>query len=439
MTASDWLLLLRVRHRTSATAKGADVIEPMDRPFPSRANRLPSTPWETADEKPRGLDALEGNVVMRFDPSRRRLCRWAGAAALVPWLASCHDDGSGNPREADYTKAVESLFATYHPPGVLAGVRVAGEVPWMQAFGLADVAHATPMSLDGAFPIRSVTKSFTVTLFLQLVDSGQLALDDKVEKYVAGVPNGNLIGLADLAGNQSGLADYSRQPGFFDVFSKDTLHVWTPQELLAFSFAVEPAFLPGEQYEYSNTNTVLLGVVIETVTRQSLSDVLTARILRPLGLGGTSYPSSAVLPPPAPIGYEVDLATGALDEQPPISPTSLAGSGAMTSTLADLLVWGDALGRGSLLSAARQDVRKSRARNVTGGPEYDRYGLGIGQIGNWWGHTGSGIGFQIATMNLASRNATVSVMVNATPSGSRPDLNLAQELFEKLAAVIEAA
>jgi D-alanyl-D-alanine carboxypeptidase len=175
------------------------------------------------------------------------------------------------------------------------------------------------------------------------------------------------------------------------------------------------------------------------VTGQSLADVLAARIFRPLGLSGTSYPSSADLPPPTPTPYAVDIATGEVDEQPLISPTSLAGSGAIASTLADLLVWGDALGRGSLLAPALQAQRKTRARDVTNGPEYDRYGLGIGQIGNWWGHTGSGIGFQVATMNLASRSATISVMVNATPEGSRRDLNLAQELFEKLAAVVEAA
>ena len=386
---------------------------------------------------------------MRFDLSRRHLGRWAGAAALSPWLASC-GGGSGDSgvfvlpaaadsREAGYVQAVESIFATYHPPGLLAGVHVAGDAPWTRAFGQADVASAKPMALNSTFPIRSVTKSFTVTLILQLVQSGQVSLDDKIERYIAGVPNGSLISLADLAGNQSGLADYSMQPGFFEIFADDTLHVWTPQQLVAFSFAVQPPFLPGEQYQYSNTNTVLLGMVVEAVTGQSLADVLAARIFRPLGLSGTSYPSSADLPPPTPTPYAVDIVTGEVDEQPLISPTSLAGSGAIASTLADLLVWGDALGRGSLLAPALQAQRKTRARDVTNGPEYDRYGLGIGQIGNWWGHTGSGIGFQVATMNLASRSATISVMVNATPEGSRRDLNLAQELFEKLAAVVEAA
>ena len=387
---------------------------------------------------------------MHPDPSRRCLGRWAGAAALAPWLASCGGGGSNgsaaiiapalaSSRQAAYVQAVNDIVATYRPPGVLAAVRTAGQAPWMQAFGLSDVASATPMALNSTFPIRSVTKSFTVTLILQMSQSGRLSLDDKIERYIAGVPNGNLISLADLAGMQSGLVDYSAQPGFQSVFLEDTLHVWTPQQLVAFSFAVPPTFLPGAQYQYSNTNTVLLGMVVEAVSGLPLADVLAAQILKPLALTGTTYPSSAVLPPPTPTGYGVDVTTGVAEAQPPISPSSLAGSGAMASTLVDLLAWGDALGSGTVLTASLQAQRKAQSRPVTNGPEYDNYGLGIGQIGNWWGHTGSGVGFQVATLNLAALDATVSVMVNATPDKSpRHDLNIAQELFERLAAAVEA-
>ncbi len=195
--------------------------------------------------------------------------RLAGATALAPWLAAC-GGGGGRLARSGVRPGRRELHDGLSPARRLVGVRVGGEAPWMRAFGQADVARATPMTLDNTFPVRSVTKSFTVTLFLQLVQAGRLALDDKIERYVAGVPNGNLISLADLAGNQSGLADYSAQPAFFEPFVQDTLHVWTPQELLAFSFAVPPAFLPGEQYQYSNTNTVLLGLVIEEVTGQAL-------------------------------------------------------------------------------------------------------------------------------------------------------------------------
>ncbi|MBH1965291.1 MAG: beta-lactamase family protein [Comamonadaceae bacterium] len=375
---------------------------------------------------------------MHFDPSRRHFGCLAGAAALTPWLAACGGSSDQEAREEEYVKAVESMFRDYHPPGILAGVHLAGEEPWMAAFGLADVDAGTPLALNSSFPIRSITKSFTVTLLLRLVQSGQLALDHKIGRYFSGVPNGDLINLGDLAGNQSGLADYSVQPGFGQALLENTLRVWTPQELLAFSFAVEPAFLPGAQYQYSNTNTVLLGLLIEQVTGQSLPEVLAAQIFRPLGLRGTIYPFSAVLPAPTPTSYSVNVLTGDVDDQPLISPTSLAGSGAMASTLADLLIWGEALGEGLLLNSSTQALRKSMSRDVTNGPEYDRYGLGIGQIGNWWGHTGTGVGFQVATMNHATRRATISVMLNSTPDpdSARQHFNMAQELFERLAAVV---
>jgi len=384
---------------------------------------------------------------MLIDPSRRRFTQWACASGLLPWLASCgggSDESypfaaAGASFNPDYGRAVVALMSTYQLPGVLAGVRVAGRPEWTQAFGRANLSMLTPLSLASTFPVRSVTKSFTVTTALQLVRDGLLGVNDTIDRYVAGVPNGNLITLADLAGNQSGLVDYSAQKAFLDVFIADTLHVFTPKELVAFSLAVPPTFAPGAQYQYSNTNTVLLGLVIEAVTGQPLGEVMTARIFRPLALNGTSYPTPAALPPPAPTPYAVNVNTGESEVLPLISPTALAGSGAITATLPNLLAWGDELGRGSLIGDTLQALRKARSRPATNGPEYDRYGLGIGRIGNWWGHTGSGLGFQIATMNLAARGATISVMVNATPEGGdRRDLNFAQEVFEALAVVVEA-
>ena len=131
--------------------------------------------------------------------------------------------------------------------------------------------------------------------------------------------------------------------------------------------------------------------------------------------------------------------TGVASEQPQISPTSLAGSGAITSTLADLLDWGDELGSGSLIGSTLAELRRSQSRPVTNGPEYANYGLGLGEIGGWWGHTGSGVGYQLACMNDPVSGTTIAVMVNATPEGGRRDLNFAQEVFEALAGVVAAS
>jgi D-alanyl-D-alanine carboxypeptidase len=263
-----------------------------------------------------------------------------------------------------------------------------------------------------------------------------LALEHPIDRYVAGVPNGTRITLAHLAGMQSGLVDYSKQQGFIDLFVANPQRVWTEQELVAFSLVKPPSFLPGAQYEYSNTNTVLLGMVVELVTGQALAEAMAARIFTPLALANTVYPDVATLPDPHPTPYSVNVSSGVVDEQPLISPTSLAGSGAITSSLNDLLAWGDELGTGSLIGTTLQDLRKSTSRLATNGPEYTRYGLGIGQIGTWWGHTGSGVGFQVAAMNDDVSGATIAVMVNATPEGGRTDLNFAQLVFEELAAVV---
>src|SRR5437762_13806019 len=134
-------------------------------------------------------------------------------------LASCRidDAGSNNDRFlAQYREAVLEVMSRYHIPGAVAGVWVPGQAPWKVAQGVADIQTRRPIGLDDYFPIRSVTKSFTVTVLLQLVRGGTASLDDTIDKYVPGIPNGNRITLAQLAGMQSGVKDYSQVPAFLE-------------------------------------------------------------------------------------------------------------------------------------------------------------------------------------------------------------------------------
>lgn len=374
---------------------------------------------------------------MSLELTRRRFTRGVIALGTLPWLVSCNSDDVPA-TELAYADAVRQAASTHTLPGVLAAVRRPGQRDWWGAFGKANLDSGAGLAPGSTFPIRSVTKSFTVTLLLQLVRDGLLTLADTIDRYVPGVPDGDLITLADLAGMQSGLKDYSATDAFIERFAADLQRVWTERELVDFGLAESPLFLPGAEYQYSNTNTVLLGMVIETVTGQALAGQLGMRIFEPLGLAGTAYPSQPTLRAPFPTPYAVDVSTGAASELPQISPTALAGSGAMTSTLADLLAWGDELGSGSLIGSTLAELRRSRSRPVTNGPEYANYGLGLGEIGGWWGHTGSGLGYQLACMNDPVSGTTIAVMVNATPEGGRRDLNFAQEVFEALAEVVAA-
>jgi D-alanyl-D-alanine carboxypeptidase len=255
---------------------------------------------------------------------------------------------------------------------------------------------------------------------------------------VPGIPNGDRITLTQLAAMESGVKDYSQVAAFLERFIANPGIAWTPQQLIAYAVSESPVFDPGARYDYSNSNTVLLGLVIEKVTQASLAEAYRGRIFEPLQLAYTSYPSETELPDPHPTPYALDTVTGAVDEQPLVNPTALGASGGMVSTLDDLAAWGDALGSGRLLTPELQMQRMTHSRAATNGPEYDLYGLGIGSLQGWWGHTGSGVGFQAATFRDPKTGTIIAVLVNATPTASSGrELNLAQEIFVALANVVD--
>lgn len=366
---------------------------------------------------------------------RSFLARSAIACASPSALTACLSDGA-TPEIARYRAAVRRVLAQYRIPGALVSVRRPGDLPWKEAFGHADVANRVRIDPDSRFPIRSITKSFTVTLLLQLAAD---RLDAPIASTFPSIPNGESITFADLAGMQSGVAEYSGTPEFIAAFVADLAREFTEQELVDYAIPYSPVFAPRERYQYCNTNTVLLGMFVARVASGTLATAMRRWILDPLGLTGTAYPDTVALPVPHPTPYEVNVATGELEVLPLISPTSLAGAGAMTSTIDDLQTWAGALGDGRLIGARLQLARIQRSRAATHGPEYDRYGLGIGILNDWWGHTGSGLGWQLAAFYDPRSLATIAVMVNATPdpaSTDRRELNLAQEIFEALSEVV---
>lgn len=338
---------------------------------------------------------------------------------------------SESARRDAYREAALRVKETFHLPGLVAGVWVPEKKPWKIAVGYADVASGTPMSLDHRFPIRSATKSFTVTLILRLARKGAVSLDDPIGTYVPEIPNGEAITLAHLAAMESGVNSYEKIEGFMSAVQEDPGRYWTPWSLVELSLTEEPIFAPGAQYDYSNTNCILLGMVVEKVTGKSLADRYRKWIFEPLGLHGTSYPDSADIPAPHPTPYTVDPETGEPTECPIVNLSAFGASGGMVSTLGDLHRWGKALGKGTLIGPRLQKVRLNHSRPATSGPEYDRYGLGIGELKGWWGHTGEGLGYQAATFYDPKTGAVISVLLNS----SQP-ANVAVEVFKALADVV---
>jgi D-alanyl-D-alanine carboxypeptidase len=319
----------------------------------------------------------------------------------------------------------------FHVPGATVGVLTPGVRPWLAARGSADVASGRPMTLKDNFQIRSVTKSYTVTLVLELARAKRLSLSDTIGMYVPGIPNGEKITLAELAGMRSGVKNYTQTTAFGEAFVADPDRQWTNSELVGLATPESPLFEPGEQYDYSNTNTVLLGMVVENVTGRPVSQALRGWLLAPSKLSSTSYPRSFATSRPAPTPYEVNPETGELEALPQANLSSLGPSGAIVTTLPDLLRWGRVLGTGRLVGPRLLQLREGLAVPTTNGPEYDRYGLGIGQLKGWWGHTGEGFGFQAATFYDPATRTVIAVALNS----SQPE-NVATQIFKALADVV---
>ena len=324
--------------------------------------------------------------------------------------------------------ALTAAIARYDIPGAAVGVWTP-KGRWIATRGFADLDRRIPVRTSSRFGIRSITKSFTVTVILQLAAEGRLRLDDKVAKYLSGVPNGHLITLRQLASMTSGLVDYSRTPAFLDKFVADFARRWTDQELLSFAFKEKPAFDPGTRYDYSNTNTVLLGVIAAKVTGKPFAKLIERCILDRLRLTDTYYLTGNTVPAPRALNYLYDEDAGRYFSIP-VSFTSQGPAGALATDLDDLRRWGEALADGTLLPPVLQRQRFA-GRPPTNGPEYDQYGLGIGELEGFWGHTGSGLGYQALVMHHPKRHETVVILINSSRYEDTP-----AHIFRTLARIL---
>jgi D-alanyl-D-alanine carboxypeptidase len=299
-------------------------------------------------------------------------------------------------------------------PGAIVGVRTP-QGTWTAAYGLADPETGVPMTTDMHMRIGSVTKTFTGTLILQLAQQGKLSITDTIDKYYPGIPNGDRITLEQLANMTSGTASYYTD-AFLKRYFSHPEGTFTPDELIAYGVSASPIFEPGEMFNYSNTNTVLLGKVIEKVTGQPASSVLQQQILGPLGMADSSLPTTSPdIPSPHPQGYTLQGNTtlgqplDATDWNPSFGWTA----GGMISNLADLLTYDRALGTGQGLLPAATQVERLQSIPAPAG-----YGFALGCIDGWVGHTGELPGFNTSLFYDTTTDTSVVVMVNSDiPSG----------------------
>ncbi len=305
--------------------------------------------------------------------------------------------------------AAAKAFALGASPGAVVGVRTP-EGTWTKAYGNADLA-GTPMQVGMHTRIASLTKMYTATIVLQLAQEGKLKLSDTISKYVDGIPNGDRITLTHLADMTSGVASYTMNEKLLEKYFADPTAVYTPEEVIAAGAAVSPLFPPGEGFAYSNTNTVLLGKVIEKVTGEDVGRLMQSRIFDPLHLANTSWPgTSAALPEPYARGYTLN-GNSATPDAPADStdwnPSWSFTAGEIISDIDDLLTMGRALGTGQgLVDAKTQTLRLTSFSDIG-------YGFGMSCSQGWVGHTGDLSGYNTSLFYDTATDTTVAVQTNS--------------------------
>jgi D-alanyl-D-alanine carboxypeptidase len=314
-------------------------------------------------------------------------------------------------QDEEVVAAVEATMQKNKIPGAIVGVWQHGEPAFERGFGVADKSNGAQMNPGLRMRIGSETKTFTGTAVLQLVKEGKVGLDDPISDYLPGVPNGDNITVRQLGEMRSGLASYSANEKWaLKLFANPHLQ-WKPEELLAYGFEQPSLFAPGTKFNYSNTNTVLLGLLVEKVSGETLESYVTRHMLKPLGMDTTLFPHAAEFPTPHAQGYTEQTLDGTEAVSTTWNPSWGWAAGAMISDLHDLRIWAKSVATGTLLNPA---VQAQRERFIPAeGLEPAEYGFALFDIEGWIGHNGSLPGYQSLTVYSPKLKTTMVVLLNS--------------------------
>ncbi|MFC0109088.1 serine hydrolase domain-containing protein [Kibdelosporangium aridum] len=297
-------------------------------------------------------------------------------------------------------------------PGVVLTVRNEGK-SWRAQAGVADVDTGAPLPRDGRFRIASITKPMVAAVVLQLVAEGRLSLDSTLGALLPGlVPGASAVRVSQLLHNTSGLTDYISAPQFEDPAG----YVWrryTPEGLVGIANELGHG-MPGS-WKYSNTNYILLGMIVERVTGDDLADQLRRRVFTPAGMYATELPDHRFVWGPHASGH-YQIGSGPRVELTELDPSFAWAAYGVVSTAGDLQRFQAALSGGRLVPRELADRMRTDAV-PTGNVAWPRYGFGIEEMYTTcgvrlWGHTGAIPGY--SSFAFATADARRQVIISSS-------------------------
>jgi D-alanyl-D-alanine carboxypeptidase len=342
--------------------------------------------------------------------------------------------------------ALDEWRTSIQSPGASLGIVTEDGTVTVLVSGVSNRTAATPMKTGDLLMAGSVGKTFFAALALRLIEQGRLNLNAPISTYLgtkpwfSRLPNAKDITVRMLMTHTSGLVRYEMNPKFTADLRAQPDKSWTPEEELSYLFDATPPFAAGQGWDYSDTNYIVLGMIMEGITGTKVYDEVERWFLKPLMMTGvvptTNRRVPGLVPGYAglkdPLGLPDEVMTNGVFV---INPQFEWTGGGYATTAGALAQWGHALYTAKAISVRARDLMISEAVPARLGPE-TKYGLGVivrptTPAGPAWGHSGFFPGYQTELLHLPERGLTLAIQVNTSaprPAGTRPLLRFLYDL-----------
>ena len=329
---------------------------------------------------------------------------------------------------SDFKAKADALLKKSFPdagPGAAVVVTDDGRIVYEAGQGLADVAAKTKITPRTVFRIGSITKQFSAAIMLQLVAEGKVSLDDRLSKFFPDFPKpGADATITQLLNHTVGVQSYTDIPGW--MVEKNTARAYTTEEMMAQFKDLPSPSKPGEKWAYNNSGYVLVGAVIEKVTRKPWHVNVDERIAKPLGLTSLRY---GVLEDQTPL-----MAKGYTDKDGAVAPSQKIhmsvphAAGALIGSVEDLAKWNAALRHGKVVPPGLYARMNQTTQLPDGTSEKYGFGMGIREVRGRpaLGHGGGIFGFSTDSIYLPKEDLFVAVFTNSDSPATDPGFVMQQ-------------
>jgi D-alanyl-D-alanine carboxypeptidase len=321
---------------------------------------------------------------------------------------------AGN-HDAAIDRIVSAAVVAQAIPGLAILVAQNRRIIFARGYGMRNLGEGLPVDERTSFSIASISKQFTAAAIMQLRERQLLALEDRVERYLPWFCNTHHVTIGHLLTHTSGVPGYTE----LDDFDLRCVSTATPREIAETVLERAPAFAPGDQWQYSNTNYVLLGAILETVAQKSYGDIVRNDLLAGLDMPATMVNDMSPIRSNAASGF-TSYWLGPIEPAREWHASWSFGTAGLRSNVLDLFAWNVALRSGKIVTETSFQAMETAVMLNDGQSVSYGFGLQLGQtlIGRVSRHTGGLPGFTLDNTTFLDREIDIIILTNvdATPT-----------------------